>query len=173
MLYGWMRTNSPQLFWAALLLLLAAGCGPLLPPEPAPTLPPTAPPLPWQDASLVMAGICFEAAYDAAGQVFTLRSADDHIHLYDLADNSGLCRHPVVRHPFDFTGGRVLVGLWSAGRGCTARHDLLSFTRDDAARTITMRLALVIEGDCPYDLVRPFWAGLDAASDYTITLTVE
>ncbi len=171
MLYRCMRIVWPQFFLncAGLALLLAAGCGPAVPP-PAPTA--TGAPPPWADARAVMAGICFEAARDAAGQVFTLRSAADHIRFYDLADHSGLCRRPVERHPFDFSGGRALAGLWSAGQGCTARHDVLSFERDDAARTISIRLALVVEGGCPYELVRPFWVSLEGAQDYTIVIEV-
>jgi len=174
MLCGRMRTYCPQLCLKAaglLTALLLAGCGPLAQTATAIAVPPTPTP-PWVDANAVMAGICFEAAHDAAEQVFTLRSAEEHIRFYGLADNSGLCRRPVERRPFDFSGGRVLAGLWSAGQGCTARHDLLSFARDDAARTITIRLALVVEGDCPYELVRPFWIGLDAAQDYTIIIDV-
>ncbi len=172
MLYRRMRTRWPQFFLTcAGLALLAAACGPPAQ-TPTPAASPTAPP-PWTDERAVMAGICFEAARDAAGRVFTLRSAEDHIRFYDLADNSHLCRHPVERHPFDFAGGRVLAGLWSAGQGCAARHDLLSFERDDAARAISIRLALVLEGDCPYELVRPFWVGLEAAQGYTITIAVQ
>lgn len=183
MLCGWMRTNCPQLFLICaglLLAALAAGCGPLVEPLAqtataiaVPPALPSPPPLPWADENAVMGGICFEAAQDAAGQVFVLRSAEEHIRLYALADNSGLCRRPVERRPFDFEGGRVLAGLWSVGAGCTARHDLLSFDRDDQARAIHIRLALVVEGDCPYELVRPFWIGLDAAQDHAITIEVE
>lgn len=175
MLCSWMRTRCSQLSLKTAALLSAAlltGCGPLAQAATAIALTPTPTP-PWVDANAVMAGICFEAAYDAAGQVFTLRSAEEHIRFYGLADQSGLCRRPVERRPFDFSGGRVLAGLWSTGRGCTARHDLLSFARDDAARTITIRLALVVEGDCPYELVRPFWVGLDSAQDYTIVIDVK
>lgn len=125
-----------------------------------------------QDESYVMRGICFEAAQDAAGQVFVLRNAEDHIHFYDLADNSHLCRRPVERVPFDFSTGRILVGLWSKGTGCTARHEVESMSRDDTARTITIRARFIVEGDCPYELVRPFWRSLDGVSDYKIDLEV-
>ncbi len=125
------------------------------------------------DESAVMSGICFESALDAVGKVFVLRNAADHIHLYDLADNSGLCRRPVRRHPFDFENGRVLAGLWSTGWGCTARHEVLDLARDDDAKTIAIRLRFVTEGDCPYELVRPFWIGLYGVTDYAIEITVE
>jgi hypothetical protein len=128
---------------------------------------------PWTDANGVMSGICFEAALDAVGQTFVLRNAVDHIGFYDLADNSQLCRRPVARYPFDFSNGHILAGLWSYGRGCTARHDMLSANRDDLAQTITIRLRFVPEGMCNYELVRPFWIALENAGNYTIEILVE
>lgn len=125
-----------------------------------------------QDAADVMGGICFEAAQDAAGQVFILRNAEEHIRFYNLADNSQLCRRPVERTPFDFDTGRVLVGLWSKGAGCTANHTVESMSRDDATQTVTIRARFITEGDCPYELVRPFWRSLDGVSDYEIDLQV-
>ena len=127
----------------------------------------------WTDENAVMSGICFEAALDASGAAWILRSAEEHIRFYALADNSRLCRHPVQRHSFDFTEGRVLAGIWSAGMGCKARHDVLEVRQDDAAQTLTIRLDFVTEGDCNYELVRPFWIGLDDVTDYTIQLEVE
>jgi hypothetical protein len=162
---------------------LLAGCiqSQSSPPPPDMTAPPvavTAPPsptgiYPWRDANAVMSGICFEAAFDAAGQVYVLRNAEDHIRFYDLADHSQLCRHPVTRTPFDFSSGDVLAGLWRRGQGCSAHYDVLAFTRDDAAQTFTITLRFVTEGDCPYDLVSPFWAGLPGLADYDIHITVE
>lgn len=121
----------------------------------------------------VMSGICFEAAYDAAGQVFVLRSAEEHIRFYDLADNSGLCRRAVQRYPFDFEQGAVLAGLWSRGLGCTARHEVLDYVRDDAAQEIVLSLRFVTEGDCNYELVRPFWVEIPAAQEYAIRIEVQ
>jgi hypothetical protein len=124
------------------------------------------------DASAVMGGICFEAALDAAGRVFVLRSAEDHIRFYDLADGSRLCRRRVERRPFDFGEGRALAGLWSAGRGCTARHEVLAFRRDESARVIRLDLRLVVEGACDYELVRPFWVSIAGAADYAVEIAV-
>jgi len=124
------------------------------------------------DALPVMSGICFEAANDAAGQVFVLRNAEDHIHFYDLADNARLCRRPVTRYPFDFSSGAVLAGLWSRGQGCVARHDILSVERDDSKRQISIRLQFITEGDCNYELVRPFWVGIPDAQAYDIHIEV-
>jgi hypothetical protein len=142
-------------------------------PTPSPTPTNTPYPYGWTDENAVMSGICFEAANDAAGDVFVLRSAEDHIRFYGLADNSGLCRHPVQRYPFDFSTGRVLAGLWSAGMGCTAHHDILDMIRDDRAKTLLIRLRFVTEGDCPYELIRPFWIGIDGVTDYGIQIEVE
>lgn len=129
-------------------------------------------PYPWTDENAVMSGICFEAANDSAGTLFVLRSAEEHIRLYGLADESQLCRQPVIRSAFEFAGGRVLAGLWSRGTGCTARHDVLGIDRDDDIKQIIIRLRFVSEGDCNYELVRPFWIGLDGAADYDIDIEV-
>ena len=165
----------------ALCLLLLTGCylsgdlPPTLPilstPEP-PTAAPTLPAAYLHDAAETMRGICFEAAYDAAGQVFVLRSSGDYIAFYDLADHSELCSRPVERVPFDFCNGSMLAGLWSAGTGCTAHHDIQSVSRDDAARSITIDVQFSTDGDCPYELVRPFWLALDGVPDYAIDIRV-
>ncbi|MFW5692115.1 MAG: hypothetical protein ACOCX3_02060 [Chloroflexota bacterium] len=158
------------------------GCGtetPLFPQGgPSPAVEITASPgppawLPWRDASDLTDGICFEAALDAAGQVFVLRTETELNYFYTLADNSLLCRWPVERETFDFSGGRVVAGLWTYGTGCNARHDLLSFVQNVDARTIDIRLALITSGDCPYELLQPFWITLENAADYTINITVE
>jgi hypothetical protein len=125
-------------------------------------------PYPWTDENAVMGGICFEAALDASGQLFVLRNAANLIEFYDLADNSQFCRRPVTRYPFDFSNGRVLAGLWSYGRGCTARHDVEDIQRDDAERTLTIRLHFITEGDCNYELIQPLWIGLDGMQEYEI-----
>lgn len=144
-------------------------------PSPTPTVPPTSTPLPFEleDALDVMSGICFESALDAAGQVFVMRSAEDHINLYDLAEHSELCRRPIIRNPFDFSNGRILAGLWTAGIGCTADHEILNYVRDDDAETLTFDLRFVTDGDCPYELVRPFWVAIDDAQDYEVIINVE
>lgn len=114
-----------------------------------------------------MYGVCFEAALDASGQVFVLRSAEEHIQFYNEADNSSLCLRPVQRNPFDFQGGeRVLAGLWSYGTGCTARHEVTDYTLTDD--TLTIDLRFITEGDCNYELVRPFWIGVEGVDDVQI-----
>ena len=125
-------------------------------------------PFGFQDENAVMSGICFEAAEDAAGNLFVVRTALEHIHFYNLADNAELCRRPVERNPFDFEQGRVLLGLWDSGRGCTAKHDLLNILEEN--NTITIYLDFETEGDCPYDLIRPFWISLGDVGEKNILM---
>ena len=126
----------------------------------------------YYDALASTAGICFEAAWDAAGSVFIMRTAEEHIRFYDLVDNSRLCRRAVRREPFDFTTGDVLVGIWNRGSGCTATHDITSFERDDSARTVVIQAQFSTAGDCSYELVRGLWLGIENARDYDIRLEV-
>jgi hypothetical protein len=130
----------------------------------------TPPPYPWTDENAVLSGLCFESVYDAAGRVFTLRTPEELNTLFDLADNSRLCRQPVRRAEFDFSGGRVLIGLWSRGRGCDARHVVTDVRRDDVARFFSINVRLVTEGDCNYELVQPFWIGVGGLEGYDIRL---
>jgi hypothetical protein len=136
-------------------------------------LPPSTP-LPFLliDANPVMSGICFESAYDASGRTFVLRSAEELNSLFDESDNSGFCRRPSVRGTFDFSGGRAVVGAWSRGRGCDADHRITAVDIDDVARTFIIRAQFLVEGDCPYELVRPLWLGITGYSDYDIRLLI-
>lgn len=134
---------------------------------------PTPPQYPWTDENAVMSGLCFESVNDAAGRTFVILDDRDLQRLFDLADSSQLCRHPVQRGSFDFAGGRFLMGLWSRAVGCTARHDVLGITRDDVAHTYIINLRLVVEPGCDYELVRPFWIGLSDLDGYDVRLLVE
>src|SRR5688572_6528447 len=73
---------------------------------------------PWTDESSVVSGVCFEAASDMAamGRRFLLRSGPEHIEFYDAVDSTNLCLRLIERVAFDFSSGRTLAGLWSAGR---------------------------------------------------------
>jgi hypothetical protein len=119
-----------------------------------------------------MSGLCFESVDDAAGKVYILRSADDLAHFFDLADHSKLCRQPVGRGQFNFDDGKILAGLWSKGTGCTAHHEVDNVRRDDTARTLFIFLRFVTEGNCTYELVRPFWIALDGLNQYDIQIVV-
>ena len=155
----------------------------LLTPTPTPSPKPEASPeRSWQAMSLpaglrdalpLMSGICFEAAYDAAGRVFVLRSAAELETFYNLADNSRLCRRPVQRHTFNFADDTALIGTWTRGLGCTARHELIEVTRDETARTLRLRFRFIQEGSCAYELVRPLWIAVAQAVGYDLSLEVE
>lgn len=180
-----MRDNQPgmmqRILFSLLLVIICAACEPpvtaTLPvlniePEPIAVNATTGDSVMIHDVMDVHSGICFEAAFDARERVFIFHSPEEHIRFYDLADHSELCRRPVERRPFDFADGRVLAGLWSYGYGCTARHDIQSVERDDAARRITITAAFSVEGDCPYELIRPLWLGIADAAGYEIDLRV-
>jgi hypothetical protein len=124
------------------------------------------------DALPVMQGICFESAWDAAGQLFIVRNAEEHIRFYELVDNARLCRQPVQRLPFDFSTGDVLAGLWTRGAGCTASYSIPNYARDDTAKTIRLQVIFSTEGSCPYELVRGLWLGFVNARDYQISIEV-
>ncbi len=143
-------------------------------PIPGPTASPTATPYPHglSEALDVMSGICFEYALDQAGSAFVIRDAQQHIRFYEQADASGLCRQPVERQPFDFDGGRILAGLWSAGSGCKARHEIITYEQDDSTRSLNIALKFITSGDCPYELVRPWWVSITDLSSYDIGITV-
>ncbi len=166
--------------WGAALLLVA--CNLTLPAVelPPPTLPrisiatlaPTATPDPLdglEDARAVMAGVCFEAAYQRRDRPFVLRTEADLARLYNEIDQSEHCRRPVSRGAFDFLGGRALVGVWSYGVGCTARHTLTQ-QRDAAARTVTLRAAFSVEGDCNYELIHPLWVAVPLEAGWDVRL---
>lgn len=178
---------------AAVLLLLVslAGCRVLLaedtplartvtmtatrlPETPTPIVTPSATPFPAGliDALPLMSGICFESAFDAAGRLFVLRSSAEQDRFYDLADNSGLCRQPVERFPYEFAAGDIVTGLWSVGMGCTANHEILAVMRDDQAQRIDIVTQFVTMGTCNYELVRPFWVLIRAAENYAVTVEV-
>lgn len=147
--------------------------------EPLPAVPAgvpaasTAPAAAWADAAALVQGVCFEAAYDAAGRVFSLRRPEDLAQFYDQVDHSQLCRQPISRAGFDFAGGTILAGLWSRGAGCTAHHEILGVDRSESDRALRIRLRLVTQGDCAYELVQPFWIALPGYSDWQIEIAVE
>ncbi len=167
--------------WLALLLcgcnVISATPAPapieLTPPASTPSPSATALLYPWVDASAVMAGLCFEVVQAWAGQPMVLRDADQQSGFYDRVDASGLCRRPVRRYPFDFSEGRVLAGLFSRGVGCTARHEVLGWERDAYANRFVIRLRFITEGDCPYELVRGFWIGIEGVGAAEVVIVME
>ena len=179
-MFSELLTRSAIIALALLLsgcLMTAKGVNPAQPlPDPnTPIAPPLTPDTAtgrWVDEREHVRGICFEAGWDAAGQIFILRDAADHVRFYDLADNSNLCRRPVGRVPRDFSAGYTIIGLWSAGRGSTAAHDVNRVQRDADRQTLVIEVTFSTVGDCPYDLLRPWWIGVEGVADYEITLIV-
>ncbi len=112
-----------------------------------------------QDARALFADVCFAFWERQINRQFVLGGPFELIQLYNEVDESGLCRFPVTRQDFDFAT-RVLVGAINVGTGCWAYTDLLDVVVDDAARTVTVRVAWGAAGDCGYRLVRPFWISL-------------
>lgn len=133
---------------------------------------PTKTPDLWRYASLVVDGICFEAAQQYAGRLYVIRNIEQLSQFYNQVDSSQLCRHAITQYPFTFDNGQVLAGMWSAGNGCTALHEIVQFVRNDATRKITIVLRFTTEGQCDYELVRPFWMAIDRAQDYQIDIEV-
>lgn len=164
-----MRLPLPLTALLGLAGLLLTGC--IMPeavPSSAGTASPPDPLYPWTDMPEIVSGVCFEAGWDAVGQVFVLRNETDLLRFYDLVDNSQLCRRPVRRVSFDFSNGRALVGLWSRGRGCTARHEVAGYILEAAARRLTLRMRFITEGACDYDLLRPFWISMAGVDTFDI-----
>ncbi len=162
--------------WTEILLvtgLLLAGCTmPLpgsLPGIASDTLRP-----PYEDARDLFSGVCFNYWVGQANRLYVIDSAFAHIAFYNEVDESGLCRFPVTRKPFDFTQGRILVGAVNVGTGCTAVTDPIALVVDDTARTVTLRVAWAVNGDCPYRLARPFFVSIARPPEgYTVTLAAE
>ncbi|MBA3869940.1 MAG: hypothetical protein H0X30_12405 [Anaerolineae bacterium] len=127
----------------------------------------------WTDVSSIMEGVCFEAALNTAGRVFSISNATALDAFYSQIDQSQLCEDPVIRVDYPFNNGEIIVGLWSSGTGCTARHDVQSVRRDDAQKQEAIQLQFVTEGDCPYDLVQPFWIALPQSIGFNIQIDVQ
>jgi hypothetical protein len=180
-----------RIFGIGLLMLLLSACVRTAPPStlaPFPTITdpnaqptrlitPTWTPLPYAfiDANPVFNGICFASVYDAAGRVFVIRSAADLDALFDESDNSGFCERPSARGTFDFAEvdgipTRAIIGRWDRGIGCDAHHDITRVERDDVARLLVIYVRFVLEGNCDYQLVRPFWIGLNGFNEYDLRM---
>ena len=124
------------------------------------------------DANDIMNGICFEYAFLQRDTPLVFRNAQEHITFYDEADTSEECRRPVRRNSFEFTDGQILAGIWSYGFGCVAHHNIMNIERNDSTRTILIVLDFATEGDCNYELLRPFWVGIEDPNGYDVLLVV-
>jgi hypothetical protein len=127
----------------------------------------------WTEVNDLMEGVCFEAALNAAGQVFRIPNANALDEFYSQIDRSQLCEDPVNRVAYPFNDNEMIVGLWSSGMGCTARHEVQNVQRDDAQKQEAIQLQFTTEGDCPYELVQPFWIALPQSADFNVQIEVQ
>ncbi|NPV68732.1 MAG: hypothetical protein HPY64_16485 [Anaerolineae bacterium] len=129
---------------------------------------------PFEDARDLFASVCFDYWVEQVNRLYVIDSALAHIMFYNEVDESGRCRFPVKRQPFDFTQGWILVGAVNVGTGCRAYTDPIALLRDDAAQTITLQVRWAVTGDCPYRLARPFWVSIPRPPEgYTVRLQAE
>lgn len=129
---------------------------------------------PYQDATDLFRGVCFEYWVAQVNRVYVIDSAFAHIDFYNEVDQSALCRFPVERLPFDFETGDILVGAVNVGTGCWAYTAPLALAQDDVARTVTLRVTWGIAGDCDYRLVRPFFVRMPRPpAGYTVGMAFE
>ena len=126
----------------------------------------------WTNAQYVMQGVCFEAAEQLLDTVYTLRSSAELERFYSQIDLREYCQQPIKRETYPFSEGDVLVGIWNAAAGCTADHAVQAVERDPANRRIAIQLRLVTAGDCPYELIRPFWVVIHNADGYTAEISI-
>ncbi len=171
------------LFSLCLIALTLTGCTALAGREPPvlPTFtaqPPSAiPPLGAStgglaDAASLLDGVCFEYLHGLSGATLVWTTADEQRAFYDAADASGLCVSPAARSALDFSA-QIVVGTVSAVTGCDAAHHLVALEQDDAARRVTLRLALEVRPGCPYELVEPFLVALPRPpAGYTVEVEV-
>lgn len=138
-------------------------------PTPTPTLPPSAG-MPYDDASPILAGICFDYLLRIEGQIVILDSQADLNALYSRVDRADICAERVARKEFDFSAYQI-VGTVVSGVGCTAQIVYDGTRKDEAARTQTIELRYVISDNCPYHLVRPVWLAVPR-SEYTTTIQI-
>lgn len=116
----------------------------------------------YQDAADLMTGVCFEAALQLSNITYTLQDPDELTRFYDRIDSLEVCRRPIFRADFPANGG-VVIGRWDAGRGCTAQHEVI--TQDG----VRLALQFTTSGDCPYELIRPFWILTESVQAIDVT----
>ncbi len=125
--------------------------------------------LPYEDASPIFVGVCFNFLQTLAGQTIALNSSTELAAFYDRVDKSKQCRDAVARHEFDFSA-RQIVGTVAAGKGCQieVRYDRIDMDANARQRRIVFQTTPV--GDCDYGLVRPLWLAMQRPPDGYTTL---
>lgn len=127
----------------------------------------------WEDVNYLMESVCFEAAMNVAGQVFKISDANALQAFYTQLDRNQTCEDPINRVAYPFNNNESIVGLWSEGIGCTARHEVQNVQRDDTQRQETIQLQFVTEGNCPYELLQPFWIAVPQSTGYNFHIEVQ
>lgn len=124
----------------------------------------------WINANDLVKGICFDAAAQLANATYVIHTSAEWTQFNQRF--TSLCQEPVRLEPLVLEDGDVLVGTWSTGQGCTAEHQVNNFQWDASNRTIALYVEFAVSGECPYELIRPFWVILKQAAGYQITLTI-
>jgi hypothetical protein len=127
----------------------------------------------WEDVGYLMEDICFEAAANGAEQVFVIRDASALDQFYTQVDRSQLCEEAVTRKSFPFSDGTIIAGLWSSGTGCQSQYVVQNVLRDDTKHQATIQLQFVTEGECPYELIQPFWIAMPNMAGTDIQIDVQ
>ena len=123
-----------------------------------------------RDEKALFHDVCFVAAEAFTRQTIVLRNANQLRQFH--AQLAARCRLTVSEPEFDFTSGRILFGLWSAGEGCGANHLLTDYERDAGANRIRVQAIAFTFGACPYELLRPLWLSAPGDAHTRIELQV-
>lgn len=123
-----------------------------------------------RDEKALFHDVCFTAAASFTRQAIVLRH-ESHLRQFH-ARLAARCRLTVSEPQFDFTSGRILFGLWSAGAGCGANHLLTHYERDEGANRIRVRAISFTFGACPYELLRPLWLSAPGDAHTRVELQV-
>jgi hypothetical protein len=127
----------------------------------------------WRDVNYLMEDVCFEAALNSAGQVFKIPDQNALNAFYTQIDRNKVCEDDINPVNYAFNADEMIVGLWSSGTGCNARHEVPIVRRDDAQKREAIQLQFITEGDCPYELLQPFWIALPHSADYDVQIAVQ
>jgi len=141
----------------------------LVVPTPAPPAPDTPLPtpriqLPYDDASALFAGVCFNFLQTLAGQTLVFNTPGELAAFYDRVNQSKQCRDVVAPQPFDF-GARQIVGTVATGKGCQIDTRFERIDTDANARQRRIVFQATPVGDCGYDLARPLWLAIARPPD--------
>lgn len=123
-----------------------------------------------RDEKALFHDVCFAAAEAFTRQTIVLRHAN-HLQQFH-AQLAARCKLTISEPEFDFTSGRILFGLWSAGVGCGANHLLTDYERDVGANRIRVHAISFTFGACPYELLRPLWLSAPGDANTHIELQV-